>query len=199
MDFGSVHVNAEKLYGNSKGAGLPVDGPLEQELATPVYRSEGDGMNAFNTPEATLLIYEKLREMQDMLRNQRLGFDATHPVDEYSSTLGVPATVNWTDGNVSFATYLEVTRTWDIPERIESILACIPVGATQAVLKLGDRWINLYQGAALTASLTVSLVAPMGMILSQDDERILLLNGTLTAGPTHIEIMGWADDLYGCA
>jgi hypothetical protein len=39
----------------------------------------------------------------------------------------------------------------------------------------------------------------LGLILNQDDDRFLLMTGSITAGPTHFELMGHADEIYGNA
>lgn len=39
----------------------------------------------------------------------------------------------------------------------------------------------------------------LSIIINEDDERYFELTGTFTAGPTHIELMGHADEIYGNA
>lgn len=285
FDFQRVILNSGDLYqGKSSerppSTGLPVQGPLEEEMSTSVYRSQDDGQTAnISTPELALL-RARLRQLQDEIRQARSNFDIHHPVDEYNASPGVPGTnTGWTDGNIVFTSSMEVTRTWDIPERIEGVIVCVPAGCTEAVLKLADRFIPIYNGfvsvpvpgqpavppsnvyqqnvnayaanvtitggvvtavsvngqvvgtgdgmyivpsggaiavtysvapawawsnatvstSALPAATLFALPAPVGMILNQDDERVLLMNGTLTAGPTMLELTGFADEIYGCA
>jgi hypothetical protein len=204
-------------------------------------------------------------------RLARGAYDNSHPVDEYISSDGVPNQTNTSEFGATFDVVLELTRNWDLPEKIESYIVTLPIGTVSAWLKLADRWITLYGnpvglipgpglpastvpvqnpypypvnatiiGGTVTAvfvngiqvgagdgtyivpaagslSITYSvapsllwtgtatpLPAPLtitnnglGFILNQDDDRLLLINGTLTSGPTHFEIMGHADEIYG--
>lgn len=124
-------------------------------------------------------------------RQSRMLYDHSRPVDEYISTPGWPA-----------GGYIEVTPTYEIHERIESILAVIPIGVTNAQLQLGDRWLTLYQGVALTSSLMVNL-HNLGIIIGRDDARYLQLTpGAQPGGATggvHLELMGFADEIWGKA
>lgn len=142
------------------------------------------------TPGETL-IAALAHHSVELVRQSRMLYDHSRPVDEYQSTPGWPA-----NG------LIEVTPTYEMPERIEAILAIIPVGVTLAQLQLGDRWITLYQGAALTASLTVVL-PHLGIVLSRDDARYLQLTpGVQPGGATggvHLELMGFADETWGMA
>lgn len=80
------------------------------------------------------------RLVQAQERVARLAFNHTHPVDEYQSTPGIPAP----DGSYpGWAYNVQVQPTWEVPERIESLIATIPAGATACIAKLGDRWIDL--------------------------------------------------------
>jgi hypothetical protein len=256
--------------------GLPVQGNLETEMSTPVYRSEDDGHSAPHLSNQEALLFARVRQLQDELRQARGHFNVQHPVDEYVSSPGVPGNnTGYSNGNVNYAFSVEVTRTWDMPERIEGVFGCLPVGCTQAVIKLADRYFTVYQGnapvpsqpavppsgvgqqnpnafpvtvvisggtatvtvvngltvgpgdgtyvvpaygsiavtysvaptwvwsnaqsAALLTPLLFSLPSPVGCILNQDDDRLLLMNGVLTQGPTHFELTGYAHELYGNA
>jgi hypothetical protein len=137
-----------------------------------------------------------------MRRQARQNFDHSHPVDEYISSLGIDAINNW-DG-APWTSAVIVQPTWDMPERIESIVVGLPVGCTNAVIKLGDRWIpaHPHPGTPITASDTVApriVLDGHGFLIDQNDDRLLLMTGTLTAGPTHFELMGYANQIWGVA
>lgn len=107
------------------------------------------------------------------------GFDYTHPVDEYAPQ-GTPGPVQ----------SLTIQSDYDMPERIETILVVIPVGATSALLQLGQRSIQYYSGAALTTPLVVSNHVS-GIIINSDDPRILTFTGTITSQP-YLGLTGYA-------
>ena len=107
------------------------------------------------------------RHLVKMLMDK--AFDFTHPFDEYAP-----------QGNPGPQQSLTVQSDYDMPERIDSILVVIPVGATNALLQLGQRTLQLYTGAALAAPLVQSLYAK-GIILNSDDPRILTFVGTITS------------------
>lgn len=291
--------------------GLPMGGPLLRQSAASPYPPTG--IKTVEQTQAEYYIEQLARQATAQERLLRILFDKTHPVDEYISSLGLPQPGNY-DG-APYTGFVQLTRTWDMPERIESLIYTIPAGATSAVAKLGDRWINLMPaptaasvltlqnsgivatpgaggviatvtvtGPALysvatelqnivagtvndnyglfaqallkftypydaadtavqtyppvivsVASATTSikleaiaadatgtysggivvtpqavtqspLLAPysnsfdgLGIVLDQDDDRFMLLQGTLSAGPTHFELMGFADEIYGAA
>lgn len=224
-------------------------------------------------PENTIANYAAAQLARQAVAQERLArqsFDISHPVDEYISSDGIPNQTPTSEFGQTFDVALELTRTWDLPERIESYLVTIPIGTVVAWLKLADRWISLYgaagtitqpavpgstvaqqntnsfpvqvviTGGTITAvvvngvtvgagagtytvpaygsiSITYSAaptwvwsVAPtnqpltftengLGLILNQNDDRLLLLNGALTQGPTHFELMGFAHEIYGNA
>lgn len=107
------------------------------------------------------------------------GFDYTHPVDEYAPQ-GIPGPVQT----------LTIQSDYDMPERIETILVVVPVGATSALLQLGQRSMQLYSGAALASPLTI--VMPVhGVIINSDDPRILTFVGTITSQP-YLGLTGYA-------
>jgi hypothetical protein len=65
-------------------------------------------------------------------------------------------------------------------------------------------------GAVYAATLTLIPQAPLGIpytnsfnglgiILTRDDDRVMAMTGPLTTGPTHFELMGYADEIYGNA
>lgn len=117
-------------------------------------------------------------------RISRTLFDKTHPVDEYQSSQG------------AFPATMELTANYRIPERIETYLVTLPAGTTNALMKLADRWITVYNGAALAASQTFNGIG-LGIILNEDDDRLLTITPTPVNGPCHFELCGWADQLYG--
>src|SRR5882724_388187 len=126
--------------------------------------------------------------LQDIVRGMRARFDHSHPVDEYQTTTGVPS-----------GGRLDIQPTYDLPERNESILAVIPIGVQTATLQLGDRIFSLLNAAApITAAAVINLQG-LGIIIGQSDERVLTLNPVPAAGPVHIELMGWADEIFGNA
>jgi len=138
------------------------------------------------------------RQTLAMERMARRLFDLSHPVDEYQSTPGIPQ--QWPGGNLAgqFPYAVQLTPSWELPEKIESILWTIPVGITAAWAKLSDRWISLYGGAATTEPVSGQLIN-LTIILNRDDDRLLLMAGTPPAGPCHFELMGMADEIYGNA
>ncbi len=107
--------------------------------------------------------------MLDMRRLARQNFDAANPVDEWmSSSQVIPSPVT-------------IMRDYDLPERIESIAAWLPVGITAATLQLGQRFIPLYSGVATTL---ITFVNPtgLGIIVGPDDKRELTYVGAATSG-----------------
>lgn len=258
--------------------GLPQQGNLEAEFGVEIRASEHPGHpgHVTDTDYESGMLRSKIAELRKQLRDQRQAFDLSHPVDEYSSTPGIPAqgtiTGAFPDG---FTSFMQVTADWTIPVRIESIIACVPPGTTFAVAKLKDRWIPVYGGSATVtapafppsgnviqntntfpviatittffASITdlhingleyfpvpVSFLIPagglvyfnwtvnsptwtwvnansalivpqlvtisnVGVILNEDDDRLLLMTGAQTGGPTHFELMGFAHEIWGNA
>ena len=73
-------------------------------------------------------------------------------------------------------------------ERIESILAVIPVGTTAMSLQIGERTLPIYSGGALTATQLWNPTG-LGIILTENDKRIITLTGT-TVNPTYVGLMG---------
>jgi hypothetical protein len=88
---------------------------------------------------------EQMRRMRVAQERQaRIAFDKTHPVDEYISSFGVPQS----DATYTpYTSYVELQPTWEIPEKINTILATIPAGATACTAKLGDRYFDLMSAA----------------------------------------------------
>jgi hypothetical protein len=175
----------------SEGGGL-----LEQS-AVSVFEETGAVSNAA-TDNRTYARQMWLRMVKAQERTARLAFDQSHPVDEYQWTQGIPQ--NPAAAPAPYTAAIQLTASWEVPERIESIIATVPVGATAAIVKLADRWINIHPntGTALTAPATVSYLG-LGIILNRDDDRLLLFEGTITAGPCGLELMGFADEVYGNA
>jgi len=187
---------AARGYETSPTAGdFPVQGDLEVEMSVDVRAHEGGHEAKQALTEA--LLRQRIAEQRQALREMREAFDLRHPVDEYVSTPGLPgqttASSSYPEG-FNFA--VQLTADWTLPERIESYLISIPVGTTLAIMKLGDRFINIYNGAATTAAQTFTGTG-LGIIIKENDDRLLLLAGTLTAGPTHFEIMGFAHEIWG--
>jgi hypothetical protein len=96
-DPSRVVVNHGQFYGRNGGSGLPIVGDLAREMSVPIETIEHGGDPARRMDPQTGLLFARLQEIQDMLRQRRLNFDLQHPVDEYQSTLNVPVPVNWTD------------------------------------------------------------------------------------------------------
>jgi hypothetical protein len=107
-------------------------------------------------------------------------FNYSHPVDEYAPQGGTAVITNT----------VTLQPDYDMPERITTITAIIPVGATSANLQLGQRILNLYSGTALTAP-GISVMVVHGIIVNSDDPRILTLGGTLTTAP-YLGLTGYA-------
>jgi hypothetical protein len=138
-------------------------------------RPEGHSTRTLTPPEIAMLAQvEQLRygRMQD----NRL-FDHSHPVDEYGPP-GNPGPV------VSFL----IQPDYDMPEKIDNIVYVIPVGTTLASIQLGQRTINLYQGAALTTPIASFL--PIGCILNSDDPRQCTFTGA--TGQPYVGLSGFA-------
>lgn len=173
----------------SPSQGKLVDqGPLEEEMADSVLFTGEQHIQgeADPTTQRALAFAHHIQEMhQATLRMERKLFEYAHPVDEYISSPGAPAQnpIIW-------------QPTWEHPEKIEHILYSFPVGTTSAILTLGDRIIPLYAGAALTTALTNDITIG-GIILGRSDARFLTL--LPLAGPFHIELCGYADEIWGNA
>lgn len=125
---------------------------------------------------------------QENLRQSRQLYNHAHPVDEYISGLNPPSSTGTTNE-------LEIQRDYEIPVRIECIHAAVPVGVTEAHLKLGQRIIPLYSGTA-TAVITQVLISPVGYILNPSDKRLFSWTGTPTSG-FHVSLTGYAIERYG--
>lgn len=117
---------------------------------------------------------------QECIRTNRLLRDMSRPFDEFFNA-----------PDPQPAGTFEVQPDYATECRIESILVSLPVGVTSALLELGrERQILLYSGAA-TATQNLVNIRDMGIIVSENDRRLLTLTGTMTTG-FHIEIMGHA-------
>lgn len=141
--------------------GHPVKEPTHEEIAV-----------------AAALKFHHLMKMQD-----DRAFDHSHPVDEYQPQ-------GLSTSSASFPNQLIIQPDYDMPERIEAIFSITPVGATLAVLQLGQRILTFYSGAALTTPL-VQTHQVRGMILNSDDQRVFTLTGALTSAP-YIGLTGFA-------
>lgn len=117
---------------------------------------------------------------QEMIRQNRQIHDESKPSDAYYNAPDpVPA-----------GTY-EIQPDYSCEVRLESIFASLPVGMTSALLELGrERQILLYSGGATTTQTLINL-QDLGIIVSDNDRRLLTLAGTMTTG-FHIELMGHA-------
>lgn len=126
---------------------------------------------------------------QECIRQNRLLFDHSHPVDEYYCA---PDAVNAGD--------FEIQPDYAMPVRIEGIFASLPIGTTKAVLSLGrERQIILYQGSGATPATTAQTLISIpygGTVLTDNDRRILTLTGSLTSG-FFIQLTGHALERYG--
>lgn len=197
----SALLNGGRLYreraGSSPSHGhLVRQGELEREMSTDIHLGNRAGHPPDERDERIDYLYAALRDLQDRLRVRRYNYDIQHPVDEYASGPGLPAGGQIVVNNVTFSAYVEVQRMWDLPERIERLTYTLPLGTTLAVAKLGDRYIPLYNGVALTSPQPNSI--QINSILSQDDDRYLLLNGA-TGGGYYFGLSGYADEIYGNA
>lgn len=95
--------------------------------------------------------------------------DYSKPVDEYEYQ------------TTPFPGPLTIVAAYSNQVRIESITASLPLGITSAVLQLGERYIPLYNGAALATQGIINLVN-QGIILVGSDNRILSFTGVPTTG-----------------
>jgi hypothetical protein len=142
---------------------------------TDVNRPEGHNTKTLTPPEIAMFAQvEQLRYLR--LQKDQL-FDHSHPVDEY----GPP-------GNPGAVTTFTIQPDYDMPEKIDNIVYVIPVGTTLAQIQLGQRTINLYQGAALTAPIASFL--PIGCILNSDDTRQCTFTGA--TGQPYVGLSGFA-------
>jgi hypothetical protein len=122
---------------------------------------------------------------QECIRTNRLVFDASRPVDEYLNVIDPQPAGDY-----------EIQPDYAMPIRIGSIFASLPVGITKAVLQLGtERQIILYSGNATTVQTLVNLVG-LGIIITDNDRRVLTLTGTSSTG-FHIELAGHVLERYG--
>lgn len=123
----------------------------------------------------------KFSHLMAMIKDQ--AFDYTHPVDEYAPQ-GMSSTM------ALYPNIINVQPDYDMPERIEALTVIIPVGATLAVLQLGQRSMTLYSGPVITTPIVTS-VQCRGIILNSDDLRTLTITGALTTAP-YLGLCGWA-------
>ena len=175
--------------------GLPGTAQLDREFTVP----HETGQSREVSP-GVLLASEIRALRQEMIRQARSQFDISHPVDEYISSPGLPSVSTGDEVPPPYTSGVLLQRTWDLPERIESVIVTLPVGCTSAILKLADRWINVFPNQTAAAALVNSYTYVqhgLGIILNQDDDRLLLMTGNLTAGPVHFELMGFAHEIYG--
>jgi hypothetical protein len=131
-----------------------------------------DAVNAYQQ-------HEQLRYLS-LLKNA--AFDYTHPVDEYGP--------NGSANSVVITNQVNVQPDYDMPERIEHLAYVLPLGTTTALIVLGSRAIQVYNGPALTTIIASTLFVG-GIILGSDDLRQLNLTGTLTSAP-YLGLTGFA-------
>lgn len=135
--------------------------------------------------EAMLKLLFHMR--QENIRQNRQLFDHSRPVDEYFTSVDAQPAGDFT-----------IQRNYDQEVRIQSVIASLPIGVTSAVLKLGrERVIPLYSGGATTVQTIVNL-QDLGMMLSENDERVLTLTGTMTSG-FYIGLAGYRFEWSGNA
>jgi len=124
---------------------------------------------------------------QENIRANRQLFDHSRPSDEYFNSPDAQGAGSFT-----------LQREYDGPVRIESITASLPVGITSAFLDIGrERRIPLYTGNATTVQTLVNLQG-LGIMVTENDERILTLAGTMTSG-FFIALAGWRFEWSGNA
>jgi hypothetical protein len=138
---------------NPNSGGLPMTGPLiGQFTEQKVYEGSPGEQDAVAVPSQTRENYAMQLLRRHAVASERLAriaFDKTHPVDEYISTPGVPA-----------QNPIVIQPTYWMPERIDSVLACIPAGVTSALLQLGDRYIELITEQAQQTSIAQGSATP---------------------------------------
>lgn len=175
---------------------LVPQGGLEAELSVDVRGGEAAGRGPNQRDVQLDYMYSALRDLQDVLRVRRHNYDIQHPVDEYESSSGLPVAQSYVAFNDTFGFVVQLQRMWDLPSKIDRIVYALPLGTTLAVAKLGERFVPLYNGVALV---TQSLQSQrIGSILSQDDDRLLLMSGC-TGGGFYFGLEGFADEIYGNA
>lgn len=119
---------------------------------------------------------------QESIRQNQMLKNHSMPFDEF---------FNAPDPVLASAGPFEIQPDFATECRIESILVSLPVGITLALLELGrERQIILYSGAATTVQTLVNF-RDLGIIVSENDRRLLTLAGVMTTG-FHIELMGHA-------
>lgn len=124
---------------------------------------------------------------QQNIRQNRQLFDHSRPVDEYTGSPDPQPAGDY-----------EIQPNYSSTVRVESILASLPVGITGAVLQLGrERLIPLYSGAATTTQVLVNLQG-LGVMLTDNDRRVLTLTGASTTG-FFIALSGWVFEWSGNA
>jgi hypothetical protein len=110
---------------------------------------------------------------ENTLQNKMLKNHA-NPVDEYYGDQN-PFDITQAPGGIT------IPAAFSSEVRIESIFVSLPVGITAATLRLGDRFIPLYNGVATTVQ-TILNIQGIGFILNGSDERFLTWTGTATTG-----------------
>lgn len=119
---------------------------------------------------------------QVVMRIFRQIYQKARPVDE------------WQDGGVPSNGVIQIQPDYNL-ERITGAVISLPVGTTSATLALGERSIPLYSGTATTAQTLINLDG-MGLILNENDKRILTIQGTTTTN-FYIHLSGFVLERTG--
>lgn len=108
---------------------------------------------------------------QENIRQNRQLYDHSKPLDTYYTAVDPQPAGDY-----------EIQPDYSSTVRVESITASLPIGMTSAVLQLGrERIIPLYVGGATTAQTLVNLQG-LGIMLTDNDRRVLTLQGNMTSG-----------------
>lgn len=108
---------------------------------------------------------------QELKRANRQLFDKSNPVDEFVEIAATAANGVTT-----------ITTDYDSTEIYESILYCLPLGTTSAVMQFGTtRSIPLYSGAAIAVQQPV-ILPNLGIIVAGGDRRTLTVVGATNNG-----------------
>jgi hypothetical protein len=182
---------------------LPVQGNLSEELSVDIRPKESKGgtIGEGDVSLERMILNTQLRNAQDKIREQRARFDYQHPVDEYIYSWGFPASNTATfEGGYSWSGSIMVQRAWDMPEKIESFIAVLPVGTVFAVAKLGDRYIPVYPPAGEAVGTPVTPAVPASTIPVQNANdypvNVTISAGTLTAVTVNGVVVGSTDGTY---
>jgi hypothetical protein len=110
----------------------PTHGKIPAEKMPSPFKEPGS-LSAVETTTGAYLLQMQKRQAEATERMARDAFNIAHPVDEYIYTPGLPSQIvdiPW-GGTQIQAALITVQPTWEIPERIESILAGFPADIMQ--------------------------------------------------------------------